>query len=298
MECRCFSETPKRQAPLVSIIVPFYNASKYLPDTLSSVLAQTLDCWELILVDDGSVDTSTAIARAFAVEIPDRVHYLQHDHHRNLGQFACRVAGAEVARADVVALLDSDDVWEPEYLEEHLRIWQGLPESVGLSYGPALFWFSDDSSPRRDYVQGLPAGIPSVFSPGSLLSCFVERNYAFTPCPSASLVRRSIFREVSHWSESAKRSLGYEDQILWWYIAATYPIAVQSRCLVRYRIANPHSSVKETTANRVVAARAELEFLSVISSYLQAHNPQHELLTEGVLAKRMDGLSLQCQGKS
>ena len=74
------------------------------------------DDWELILVDDGSTDASTAMAKAWAASDPARIRYIEHDGHENLGMSASRNLGVAVARGRYVAFLDCDDVWLPSAL--------------------------------------------------------------------------------------------------------------------------------------------------------------------------------------
>src|SRR5262249_12649286 len=82
-----------RRKPLVSIIIPFLNAEKFIRDAIDSVLPQTYDNWELLLVDDGSTDTSTEITRRCAAQHPVKVRYLEHSGHQNRGACASRNLG-------------------------------------------------------------------------------------------------------------------------------------------------------------------------------------------------------------
>jgi teichuronic acid biosynthesis glycosyltransferase TuaG len=104
---------------LVSIIIPNYNSERYIEDTLSSVLQQTHTHWELIIVDDGSTDSSVAIIERFA-ETEKRMQFLRLNapsggpaHPRNIG--------LDHAKGKYVAFLDSDDVWHPQKLEIQLQ---------------------------------------------------------------------------------------------------------------------------------------------------------------------------------
>jgi len=100
--------------PIVSIITPVYNASRWLPDTFATVKAQTLTDWEQILVDDGSTDDSLALVQAAATEDP-RFRSLRTP--KNGGPSAARNMALENARGRYVAFLDADDLWHPEKLE-------------------------------------------------------------------------------------------------------------------------------------------------------------------------------------
>ncbi|MBD0332076.1 MAG: glycosyltransferase family 2 protein, partial [Chitinophagaceae bacterium] len=72
-------------SPLVSIVTPFLNVEVFLRDTIESVLEQDYKNWELILVDDGSTDRSTEIAKEYASQYPRQIFYYEHENHSNLG---------------------------------------------------------------------------------------------------------------------------------------------------------------------------------------------------------------------
>ncbi|MEJ7809948.1 MAG: glycosyltransferase [Gemmatimonadaceae bacterium] len=276
------------RTPRISIVVPVYNAERYLDDTIRSVLAQSFREWELLLVDDGSTDGSTAIARRCAAADPARVRCLEHPGHANRGQFASRVLGARHARADVLALLDADDLWNPNYLEDHLRLWHAAaPHGVGVSYGPALYWFSGEGAGSRDYVQPMPPGAPRVYRPAELLESFFDTRFANTPCPACALIRPEVFAELGQFEEMAHRSW-FEDQILWWYVAARWPVAVHCDVWVRYR---QHETSFNRAAARTRPEQSELSFLRLVSNDLSHVSPGHALLTTGKLTRRIRELA-------
>lgn len=97
--------------PTVSVIIPAYNAGKYLAETVHSVLAQTYTDFEIIIHDDGSTDDTPAIAKTFS---DPRVKYR---HQENAGVSAARNKGAEVATGKYLAFLDADDLFHPRNLE-------------------------------------------------------------------------------------------------------------------------------------------------------------------------------------
>ena len=102
---------------LVSIITPCYNGEKYIAQTIRSVLEQTYENWEMLIVDDGSSDGSADIIRSFS-EADPRIRLLQQE---NTGSAAARNAGIRAARGRYLALLDADDLWEPEFLSRQLE---------------------------------------------------------------------------------------------------------------------------------------------------------------------------------
>ena len=107
---------------LVSVVIIFFNEERFLAEAVASVYAQTYHDWELLLVDDGSSDRSSEIARGYVERDPARVRYLQHPGHVNRGQGAARNLGVRAAQGEWVAFLDGDDVWLPERLERSVAL--------------------------------------------------------------------------------------------------------------------------------------------------------------------------------
>src|ERR1700752_3699749 len=105
------SETAKTH--LVSIIIPCYNAEKYIDRSIESILNQTYKDFEIIIINDGSTDNSEEVIKKY-LTLDNRVKYLK---QVNQGVSATRNKGIELAKGEILAFLDSDDVWEPENLE-------------------------------------------------------------------------------------------------------------------------------------------------------------------------------------
>ena len=101
---------------LVSIITPCYNGEKYISETIDSVLSQTYTDWEMIIVDDGSKDGSADIVLKYMAK-DGRIKFLQ---QKNAGSAAARNNGIRSAEGQYIALLDADDVWENNFLEEQI----------------------------------------------------------------------------------------------------------------------------------------------------------------------------------
>lgn len=101
---------------LVSIITPLYNAERYVGQTIESVIAQTYPEWEMIIINDGSKDNSLAVAESYATKDP-RIHVFSQP---NGGCAAARNHGLREATGRYYAFLDSDDYWDPTFLEEQL----------------------------------------------------------------------------------------------------------------------------------------------------------------------------------
>ena len=138
--------------PTVSVIVPAYNTAPYIAETLASVLAQTYTDYEIIVVNDGSPDTP-ALEVALA-PFRDRIHYIAQE---NRGLSAARNVGIAAARGELVALLDSDDVWEPDYLEYQLKVLR--EEGFAVVY-PNATNFGDPMRAGRKFMDAHPSSGP------------------------------------------------------------------------------------------------------------------------------------------
>ena len=105
---------------MVSVITPLYNNKRYISQTIESVIAQTHAEWEMIIVDDGSTDGSDEIVRRYTAA-DKRITLLTQQHK---GSASARNNGLRHAKGRYIALLDSDDIWDPEFLESQLQLLQ------------------------------------------------------------------------------------------------------------------------------------------------------------------------------
>src|SRR5262245_29749459 len=112
---------------LVSVIMIFLDEKRFIREAIESVLAQTYQNWELLLIDDGSRDGSGEIAQGIAAEHPNRVRYLEHPGHQNRGMSASRNLGVRHAQGAYIAFLDADDIWVAKKLEQQVAILKSHP---------------------------------------------------------------------------------------------------------------------------------------------------------------------------
>jgi glycosyltransferase involved in cell wall biosynthesis len=218
----------------VTIVVIFLNAATYLAEALNSALAQTFQDFEIILVDDGSSDGSTELAQGYAHRHSDKVRYLEHPGHINRGMSASRNAGAAAGGGDLIAFLDSDDVWVPCKLAEQVGLFDAHPEA-GLAAGAELEW--------RSWLGGLDKRLSTgrahnlVLRRGQATTAVYPLGYAKAPCPSNFMVRRALFNTVGGFEESFRGPMQmYEDQA---FLAKAYLTGRPYFCdrlWVKYRI--------------------------------------------------------------
>lgn len=105
------------QTGLVSIITPCFNGEKYIGETIESVIQQSYQDWEMIIVDDGSMDRSETVIKKYQKK-DNRIRLMQQE---KKGSAAARNLGIRKALGQYIALLDADDLWEPEFLEKQIK---------------------------------------------------------------------------------------------------------------------------------------------------------------------------------
>lgn len=267
-----------KKPSLVSVIIIFLNAETFLREAIESVLGQTYEHWELLLVDDGSTDRSADIAEGYARQKPDQVHRLAHPGHRNYGKGASRNLGIRHAKGDYLAFLDADDVWLPHKLKEQVAIMQKY-ENVGMLYGKTLYWYSwtqDPEDKHRDFIPWLGVPLDTPIDQPHLLPLYL-RGKASIPCPTDVLVRRSIVDEVGGFDETfIGASNIYEDQAFFAKLCIKTPVVVVDRCWDRYR---QHSQASTALAWRTgTEIQARMFFLKWLEKYLNEQAVQDRIV--------------------
>jgi glycosyltransferase involved in cell wall biosynthesis len=220
--------------PRVSVICIFFNAERFLREAVDSVLAQEFDAFEVLLVDDGSSDGSTAIALDYARRHPDRVRYLEHEGHTNRGMSAARNLGMANAAGEYIAFIDSDDHWRPDKLAAQAAILDVDPE-LGMVCGTVNYWSSWDGGTDRLVATGR-LGDAVLRSPETSLRLY-PLGAADAPCPSDVMFRRSLARTVGGFEEHFTHARQmYEDQGFFAKMYLTAPVHFSSQVWLDYRL--------------------------------------------------------------
>lgn len=212
---------PKRAAT-VAVVVPAYNAARFLEHTLQSIQAQTREPDEIIVVDDGSIDHTAAIVERLAAT--DRhLHLIRQP---NRGVAYARNAGAARTSADYVAFCDADDWWDPEFLEKCLEVFQTGEPELGVVYA----WTA------HHFENGQPMGTASA----SRHEGYVARMIAlenFLGNGSAALLRRELFEKAGGFNPgfADARAQGCEDWEFFARLGEITRFRVVPECLVHYR---------------------------------------------------------------
>jgi len=189
----------------VSVVIPLYNARDVIRETVRSVLDQTWQDFELLVVDDGSTDGSGDLIKNL-----DR--RLRNVRQENAGVAAARNCGIAEAQGEAIALLDHDDLWHPAKLERQVRVLEARPE-VGMV-------ITDVAHIDR---AGKPMGIVGAgYNPNETFARLFVQGYV--PTPSAAMIRKKVLSAVGGFDE-AFGSAGMDDHDLWPRIAAACTIA-------------------------------------------------------------------------
>jgi glycosyltransferase involved in cell wall biosynthesis len=219
--------------PLVTVVIPAFNASETLQQTLLSVAAQTYGNLEIIVVDDGSVDDTAVIARSFGQSDP-RVHVIQKP---NGGVASARNAGTKASTAEFVAFIDADDLWHPTKIAKQMALLTADGGDMALVYTPF----------RRIDVSGKVLGSSRNHRVDGWV---VNRHFYvnFVGNGSSILVRKHVLEEIGGYSSTLleANAQGCEDLLLQLRIALHYRFGTVPEYLVGYRLSpNNMSSNQE-----------------------------------------------------
>ena len=235
--------------PLVSVITPAYNSAAFIGETIASALAQTFTGFELIVADDGSTDNTIDVVRHAAAGDP-RVVVIQAPHG---GAALARNAALNVARGRFVALLDSDDVWMPDYLSEQIKIADCCPGGGVVTANAISLGGNLDGRPIWPAVTGLRTL--------ALHDLIVEDNAVCI----MSLFRYELFERVGGFDPEFN---GNEDYEFWLRVAnAGFGIVQNLRPLGYYR--RRPDSVSSDEARTILGIIHVLESVSTRTGPLE-----------------------------
>jgi len=203
--------------PTVSVVIPAYNAARWIVETLESVLAQTFRDFEVIVVNDGSTDNTAQVVEGYG----ERIRCI---HKQNGGAASARNVGIRSAQGKYIAFVDADDLWA----KEKLRLQVDLLKRTGLAwvYSDA---FAFDGENGKSLVR---LGKSVRQYDGDILESLFLTDYIPSPTP---IIRRSVFEHVGYFDEDRTVRIG-EDWDMWLRIAACYPIGLVSEPLAYYRV--------------------------------------------------------------
>jgi len=254
--------------PTVSICICSYNHARYLPQTIDSVLTQTYQDFELIIVDDGSKDNSHEVLSDYQQRYPDKIRYVWHADHANRGiSVSCNLA-VSLAQGRLFAWLGSDDYWFPDKLAKQVRFFEQHPE-VGMLHTSALTLDANGTlfpvSNVHDSIDPQPLATIVISNP---------------VVASTAMMPTRLFDELGAFDEN----LVFSDWELWIRIAARYPIGFLAEPSCAYRVHGQNVSISskadiilkhnvaviDTVAANIPAIDLPLKNRSLANMYLRA----------------------------
>jgi glycosyltransferase involved in cell wall biosynthesis len=206
--------------PSVSVIIALYNKGNLIKRAIESVLAQTFQDFEIIVVDDCSTDDGPDRVREFS---DPRLRLIRTE--RNSGPSLARDTGIKASDADLIALLDADDEWRPGFLERCVRFMEAHPEAGLVATGYEIWEKGNQHSVVMDALEGI------VENPFGL---WREIFYVWT---SAILLRRKAYLETGGFDPRLRYG---EDVNLWLRIGMRYPIGYIPEALAIYHLEHPN----------------------------------------------------------
>ncbi len=211
---------------LVSIILPTFNRAAFLPDTLDSVFAQTYPHWELIIIDDGSTDNTVELLKSYD---DPRVRYI---YQENQGVSGARNTGIAQCAGDMIALLDSDDIWLPKKLEKQLA----YMEKHGFEICQTdEIWIRNGKRVNQPAKYAKPEG---WFFEASLVMCLIS--------PSCTMFTRKAWDSIGPFDVDMPSC---EDYDMWLRACLVYPVG-----LVPEKLTIKHGGREDQLSNCVPCA--------------------------------------------
>ena len=208
-----------------SIILPCYNGSRWIHRSIESILAQTYRNFELIIVDDGSIDNSKEKINLYLSD--PRVHYI---YQRNSGFSAALNRGLKESKGEVIGFIGQDDLWAPKKLEIQ-STYLNSHQNVGVLYSNYYLMNSEEQ-----IISIMKAKAPASSRIQNVKNLFLNNFIGF----ETVLVKRECFEKVGYFDESMS---GFSDYDLWLRIAGQFDIGYVDKTLVKKRSHNLQLSI-------------------------------------------------------
>jgi glycosyltransferase involved in cell wall biosynthesis len=237
---------------LVSVIVPVYNAAMYIDQTIQSVINQSYSNWELILVDDGSVDNSVDIINKYRDD--KKIIFHQHIGGVNLGVSKSRELGIKAAKGEYISFLDADDIYYPSKLRNQLKVFSQFKDVI-LVHSKVEILNNSELTYKNEFVLDQQDKVYEINEQKNWL----KDNEI---CNSTVIVKSIVLKDMQF---GLPQLFQFEDWLLWSLIAEKGKFYYQNEPQIKYRI-HPTSATTAILKNELISPYSKIEYL--ISLYL------------------------------
>jgi glycosyltransferase involved in cell wall biosynthesis len=247
----------------ITVIIPSYNHEKFISDAINSVLRQTFQNFEILIIDDGSCDNSVEIIQKFN---DPRIKFSVND--RNCGAVYTTNKMIELASGEYIALLNSDDVWEPTKLEKQVQFLED-----NKNYG-AVFTQANIIKEDGDLLEDKSHNYGSIFEQPNRTR-FEWLNYFFNVgnalCHPSILVRREVYQAVGLYNPLMASLPDFD---MWVRVCLKYEIYVLPEKLVKFRILDNNRNASSATPENIIAC--QFEYKQILNSFLSLSVHEYE----------------------
>ncbi|MDD2541270.1 MAG: glycosyltransferase family A protein [Desulfuromonadaceae bacterium] len=223
---------------MISVIIPTYNSGKYICEALDSVLHQTYSDYEIIVIDDGSTDTTREI-------IKNRFQTVRYYYVENSGVSAARNLGISMAQGELIAFLDADDKWLPEKLEKQVALFNNN-DKLGMV-------FTENSFFNEQGITMSKANKRERLMSGDIVRNIFLNSYVATP---TVMVRKNVFDTVGLFEEGL---IVAEDDNMWMRIGMGFRVELIDKPMVLCRITE--GSLSRKNHNIYMGVKASIEII-------------------------------------
>lgn len=237
----------KQDLPLVSVIIPAYNAGNFIEEAIASVLNQNHANIELLLIDDGSTDNTLDIIKKYEDGIG--IKALQHDSGKNMGVSKSRKLGFDHAKGEFIAFLDADDIFYPEKLKEQLEVFSRYKEVI-LVHSKVEILNETKSNFNNEFALSDKDEIYNLYQDDNWL-------YSNKICNSTVLVKNSVLQSIEF---GLPQLFQFEDWLLWSLLAHKGSFYYQNTPHIKYRL-HQNSATASILNNKLIHSYSKIEYL-------------------------------------
>jgi len=240
--------------PLVSVVIPAYNAGKYIRETIDSIIGQTYKEIEVIIVDDGSTDSTYEICVEYSAKYPN-VKLLNHKNRINKGVSISRKYAVDHAQGDFIAFCDSDDIMQPNKIESQLEAFRRHKGAVLVHSGMSMF------GPDREFCEKFEESM--TYARGESRYNLLHSDHWLTKnkiLNSTVMVRSEYIKRIDF---AFKQVFQYEDWALWILLGQRGDFVFIPDKLTRYRC-HDTSATSRVISNELVRWYSFLELYFVL----------------------------------